>query len=71
VDVIKIVRRGSYWTKDMDIWPLEYVGKLLCCVCVSPVYRCGESPEKIAAMLHLNAAQKALDEAKAEVEKFK
>lgn len=33
---------GSYWTQNMDIWPDEFKGKVLCCVCVSPFYKTGE-----------------------------
>jgi hypothetical protein len=42
---------GTYWTKDTDIWPLEYRGKLLCCVCAPPTYADG-TPNKAAGVWH-------------------
>jgi len=36
---------GMWWSKDMDIWPLEYVGKALCSECGPPTYRDGSKTD--------------------------
>ena len=37
---------GTYWTKNMDIWPKEYRGKLLCCACTSPIFNDGSANKR-------------------------